>query len=248
MSSMARFDRARVVVTGAARGIGARIAQRFASEGARVVVLDRLCETGEQRAAEIGGHFVEVDLSDVGRTRAAMSAAIAHLGGIDVLVNNAGLLTFATVMETTPEEWDAVFAVNSRAMLVTTQVAARSMIEAGTGGSIINLASMAAKAGGQGQVSYAASKAAVVALTRVAALELGVHDIRVNALCPGYVLTEMGADTRTPEQVALWSSYSPLGRLGEPDDVAGTALFLASTDGRYLTGQALNITGGMVMH
>ena len=96
--------------------------------------------------------------------------------------------------------------------------------------------------------AYAASKAAVVALTRVSALELGAHGIRVNAMCPGYVLTEMGADTRTPEKVALWSSYSPLGRLGTTDDVAGLALFLASDEGSYFTGQAVNVTGGMVMH
>ena len=246
--SGSRFEGSRVVVTGAARGIGARIAERFAAEGARVVLMDRLAVAGEARARAIGGRFIEVDLASVAATRAAMDAALAELGGIDVLVNNAGLLTFATVLETDPEEWDRVFAVNSRAMLVTIQEAARAMIAQGGGGAIVNLASMAAKTGGEGQVAYAASKSAVVGLTRVAALELGEHGIRVNAMCPGYVLTEMGADTRTPEQVALWSSYSPLGRLGEPDDVAGLALFLASPDGCYLTGQAVNITGGMVMH
>ncbi|PZU39910.1 MAG: short-chain dehydrogenase [Microbacterium sp.] len=248
MSAGARFEGCRVVVTGAARGIGARIAERFAAEGADVAILDRLCAQGEAHAAAIGGTFVEVDLSDVRSTQAAMDAAITSLRGIDVLVNNAGTLRFGTVLETSPQEWDEVFAVNTRSMLVTIQAAARTMIDAGRGGAIVNLASMAAKAGGGGQVSYAASKSAVVALTRVAALELGEHGIRVNAMCPGYVLTEMGADTRTEEKVALWSSYSPLGRLGTPDDVAGLALFLASPDGQYLTGQAVNITGGMVMH
>ena len=131
---------------------------------------------------------------------------------------------------------------------VRSSAAARSMIDAGTGGSIINLASMAAKKGGAMEGHYAASKGAVVALTRAAALEWGEHGIRANSICPGYILTEMGAATRTDEQIAEWTSYSPLGRLGVPDDVASLALFLASAEASYLTGQALNVTGGMVMH
>ena len=141
-----------------------------------------------------------------------------------------------------------MFAVNTRSMLVTTQVAARSMIDAGAGGRIINMASMAAKSGGAGQAHYAASKAAVAALTRCCALEFGQFQITVNCLCPGYVLTEMGAGTRTDDDVARWSGYSPLGRLAVPGDVAGVAVFLAGPDAGYLTGQSINVTGGMVMH
>jgi 3-oxoacyl-[acyl-carrier protein] reductase len=243
-----RFGGTRVIVTGGARGIGARIGERFAAEGARVAILDRLGGTGLEKAEAIGATFVEVDLADADSTRAAMDTAIEALGGVDVLVNNAGVLEFGSVLETTPEVWDRSLDINARAMLFTTQAAARSMIAAGGGGAIVNLASMAGKAGGAGQVAYAASKSAVIALTRVTALELGEHGIRANSLCPGYVLTEMGAATRTEEKVALWSSYSPLGRLGSPDDVAGLALFLASDDGAYLTGQAINVTGGMIMH
>ncbi|MFB2583593.1 SDR family NAD(P)-dependent oxidoreductase [Herbiconiux liukaitaii] len=238
----------RVVITGGARGIGARIAERFREAGAAVAILDRLSDPGRAKAAEIGAWFSEVDLSDVEDARSATTAAVEALGGVDVLVNCAGVLEFSSLLETSPEAWDRAFAVNTRSMLLTTQVAARSMIEGGTGGSIVNLASMAGKSGGAGEGAYAASKAAVIALTRVTALELGVHGIRANALCPGYILTEMGAATRTEEKVALWSSYSPLGRLGSPDDVAGLALFLASADGAYLTGQAFNVTGGMIMH
>ncbi|MCS5730399.1 SDR family oxidoreductase [Herbiconiux moechotypicola] len=243
-----RFVGKRVLVTGGARGIGARTAERFAAEGASVAILDRLSEPGLAKAESIGAWFGEVDLADVESTQSATGAAIAALGGVDVLVNNAGVLEFASVLETTPEVWDRSLSINTRSMLLTTQVVARAMIEAGHGGAIVNLASMAGKSGGAGQVAYAASKSAVIALTRVTALELGEHGIRANALCPGYVLTEMGAATRTEEKVALWSSYSPLGRLGTPDDVAGLALFLASDDGSYLTGQAVNITGGMIMH
>ena len=248
MSTPDRFAGTRVIVTGGARGIGGRIAERFGQEGAHVAILDRMADAGRAHAECIGARFIETDLADNDDARRAMREAIDRLSGVDVLVNNAGMLRFASVLETDPDEWDAMFAVNTRAMLVTTQVAATAMIEAGAGGAVVNLASMAAKTGGEGQVAYAASKAAVVALTRVSALELGAHGIRVNEMCPGYVLTEMGADTRTPEKVALWSSYSPLGRLGTTDDVAGLALFLASDEGSYFTGQAVNVTGGMVMH
>ena len=176
----ARLAGQRVVVTGGARGIGGEIARRFASEGAGVVILDRLVEDGAALAKDIGGGFLPVDLVDPVQTASVTSDAIAQLGGV-------------------------------------------------------------------GEGHYAASKAAVVALTRVAALEWGTHGITVNALCPGYVLTDMGAATRTDDNIATWRSYSPLGRLGEAADVAGVALFLASPDADYLTGQAINVTGGMVM-
>jgi NAD(P)-dependent dehydrogenase (short-subunit alcohol dehydrogenase family) len=243
----ARLSGRRAIVTGAARGIGAEIARTFAAEGAAVAVLDVDAEGADEVAAEIGGSAHTVDLRDVGATRAALDAAIRALGGVDLLVNNAGVLRKAALLDITPDDWDDMFAVTTRPVLVATQVAARAMIAAGTGGSVVNMASMAARTGGDGQGHYAAAKAAVVALTRVAALELGSHGIRVNCLCPGYVLTDMGAATRTPEQVAQWTSRSPLGRLGETADVARTALFLASDDAAYLTGQAVNVTGGMVM-
>lgn len=238
----------RVVITGAARGIGASIAVRFAAEGATVTVLDRLVEQGRAVAAQVGGEFVEVDLADPVDTGRATAAAIAGLGGIDILVNNGGILRFSPLLDISVAEWNEMFAVNTTSMLVTTQVAARSMIADGGGGKIINMASMAAKSGGAGQAHYAASKAAVVSLTRCSALELGEYGITVNCLCPGYVLTEMGAATRTEQDIQNWSALSPLGRLADPADVAGVALFLAGADGNYLTGQSINVTGGMIMH
>jgi 3-oxoacyl-[acyl-carrier protein] reductase len=244
----ARLSGKRVVITGGARGIGGAIASRFTAEGARVSILDRLVEEGSRLADDLGARFYPVDLSDPGATTSVTGQAIDDLGGIDVLVNSAGILRLGTLLDVSVEQWDEVFAINTRAMLSTMQVAARSMIAAGDGGRIINIASMAAKKGGAGEGAYAASKSAVVALTRVAALEWGCHQINANAICPGYVLTDMGAATRTDEDIRTWSSYSPLGRLGEPEDVAATASFLASADSRYLTGQAINVTGGMVMH
>jgi NAD(P)-dependent dehydrogenase (short-subunit alcohol dehydrogenase family) len=238
----------RVVVSGGARGIGAEIAARLASEGARVTVLDRLVPEGTATASRIGGAFREIDLTDAASTASVLSGAIDDLGGIDVLVNSAGILRFSPLLDLELDDWDDTFAINTRAMLVTMQVTARRMIGAATGGKIINLASMAAKKGGAGEGAYPPSKSAVVALTRVAALEWGQYGITVNSLCPGFILTEMGAATRTPEKIAEWSSWSPLGRLGHAQDVAGVALFLASADADYLTGQAINVTGGMIMH
>jgi 3-oxoacyl-[acyl-carrier protein] reductase len=243
-----RLTGKRVVVVGGARGIGGEIATRFSVEGARVSVLDRLVDQGRALCDSIGGSFHEVDLLDPDAAKSATEDAVSALGGVDVLVNSAGILRFAPLLEVTVQDWNQIFSINTRAMLTTMQVAAASMIADGTGGKIINLASMAAKVGGENEGVYAASKAAVVALTRVAALEWGVHGITANSLCPGYILTDMGADTRTEEDIKTWSSYSPLGRLGQASDVAGVASFLASSDGDYLTGQAINVTGGMVMH
>ncbi len=239
----------RVVITGAARGIGAAIAETFATEGASLALLDRDGEQCRTTAARLGAHALDVDLSDPSSAREVTQKAVEALGGIDVLVNNAGILHMAPLLDITVDDWDRTFDINVRAMLLTTQVAARAMIDAAQGGgSIINMASMGGKMGSPNQAHYAASKAAVISLTRVSAIELGEHGIRVNCICPGYVLTEMGAATRTPEMVAKWSAMSPLGRCAEPGEVADMALFLASDQARYCTGQAMNVSGGMVMH
>ena len=235
------------LVTGSTSGIGAAIARRFAAQGARLALLDRSIDVCRAVANEIGGVAVEVDLGDPASAVESTTRAIDELGGIDVLVNNAGVLHMAPLLEISVDDWDRMFDVNVRSMLLTIQTAAPHMIAAG-GGSIVNMASMGGKVGSPGQAHYAASKAAVISLTRVAAMELGVHGIRVNCICPGYVLTEMGAATRTPEMVAEWSAMSPLGRCADPSEVADVALFLASDQSRYCTGDAINVTGGMVMH
>jgi NAD(P)-dependent dehydrogenase (short-subunit alcohol dehydrogenase family) len=243
-----RFDGARVVVTGAARGIGEAIARSFAAEGGTIAVVDRLAGDAAAVADALGGVAVTADLADAAGTVRAIDTAIEALGGVDVLVNDAGMFRITPLLDITADEWDLMFAVNTRAMLLTTQVAARSMIAAGRGGKIVNIASMGGKLGAPGQAHYAASKAAVISLTQVSAMELGPHGINVNAVCPGYVPTEMGAATRTQEMIDTWSAKSPLGRLGRPDDVAAMTLFLASAEAAYCTGQAMNVTGGMMMH
>jgi NAD(P)-dependent dehydrogenase (short-subunit alcohol dehydrogenase family) len=247
-----RLGGRRVVVTGGARGIGEAIVRSFASEGARVAVLDRRFEEAAVLAKQIGGVAYDVDLANVRETAEAMARAIDWLGGIDVLVNTAGVLRYGSLLELRPEEWDEVFAVNTRAMLVTTQIAAREMIAFRTpsgdcAGKVINVAGTCGTSAGGGQAHYAAAKAAVVALTRAAAHELGPHGITVNCLCPGVVRSEAGAPRSVPD-VAAWSALSPLGRVAEPSDVARTALFLASSESDFLTGDAIDVAGGMALH
>ena len=247
-ASRRRFAGCNVVVTGGGRGIGAGIVRSFAAEGATVAVLDQLVEEAAALADEVGGMAIVCDLADPASTTAAMEQADAELGGLDVLINNAGVFKITPLLDISPDEWDWVFGINVRAMLLTTQIAASSMIERKTSGKIVNMASMGGKVGEAGQAHYAASKAAVISLTQVSAAELGPHGINVNAICPGYVLTEMGAATRNDDQIAQWAAKSPLGRLAEMSDVAAMAMFLASSDADYCTGQALNVTGGMITH
>ena len=234
-----------VLVTGAARGIGRAIAARLCGQGHPVVLLDRdpdVAGTAEEIGATAG---VVADVADPAEVRDAVAEAVHRLGGLWAVVNNAGIFAKTPLLDITVGEWDEVMAVNARSVLLVTQATAPTMISGG-GGRIVNVASMAAKAGTPGEASYAASKAAVVAFTRIAAAELGPHGITVNCVCPGYVLTEMGADTRSDEQVAAWEAQSPLGRCATEDDVAAMVAFLISDDGAYQTAQALNVNGGML--
>lgn len=232
------------LVTGGARGIGEAVARTLAAEGATVAVLDVLAAEADAVARSICGLAVIADVRVPAQVRQAVDAVVARCGRLDVLVNNAGIFRSTPLLEIGAEEWDEMFAVNVRGMFLLIQAAAPHL---GAGGRIVNMASMGGRLGEPGQAHYAASKAAVMALTRVAAMELGDRGITVNCVCPGYVLTEMGAATRSEAQVAAWSSRSPLGRLGTPDDVARMVRFLASDDAGYCTGQAFNVDGGMVM-
>jgi NAD(P)-dependent dehydrogenase (short-subunit alcohol dehydrogenase family) len=245
-----RLSGRRVIVTGGGQGIGAAIARTFAAEDARVAVLDGCAEAAGRLAEEIGGSAYAVDLADVHGTREVMDRAITRLGGVDVLVNNAGVMRFSALLDMEPADVGEAFALGTRAMLITTQAAARAMIgfrtpSADFAGKVINVAGVGGTGGG-GQAHYAASKAAIMALTRALAFELGPHGITVNCLCPGYSLDDVPGIGR--ERADSWSALSPLGRLAEPGDVARAALFLASSDSDYLTGDSLNVSGGMLLH
>jgi NAD(P)-dependent dehydrogenase (short-subunit alcohol dehydrogenase family) len=247
---MKRLAGRRVIVSGGGQGIGAAIVRTFAAEAAQIAVLDGCAEAAGRLAEDIGGSAYAVDLADVRGTREVMDRAINRLGGIDVLVNNAGVMRFSALLDMEAVDFGEAFALGTRAMLLTTQVAARAMIgyrtpSADSAGKVINIAGVGGTGGG-GQAHYAASKAAIMALTRAAAYELGPHGITVNCLCPGYSLDDVPGVGR--DRADSWSALSPLGRLAEPDDVARAALFLASSDSDYLTGDALNVSGGMLLH
>jgi NAD(P)-dependent dehydrogenase (short-subunit alcohol dehydrogenase family) len=247
---MNRLAGQRVIVSGGGQGIGAAIVRTFAAEAAEVAVLDGCAEAAGRIAEDIGGLAYAVDLADVRGTREVMDRAITRLGGIDVLVNNAGVMRFSALLDMEPADFGGAFALGTQAMLVTTQAAARAMIgfrtpSADSAGKVINVAGVGGTGGG-GQAHYAASKAAIMALTRAAAYELGPHGITVNCLCPGYSLADVPGVGQG--RADSWSALSPLGRLAEPDDVARAALFLASSDSDYLTGDVLNVSGGMVLH
>ncbi|MGK5113829.1 MULTISPECIES: SDR family NAD(P)-dependent oxidoreductase [unclassified Geodermatophilus] len=240
----------RVVVTGGAEGIGAAIVRAFADEGATVAVVDPRGESAGRLAAEVGGRAYRADLTDPLDTREAMEKAIGRLGGVDVLVTCAGEQRYAPLLEMDPVDLGDAFTLPTQSMLVAIQAAACAMVGFRAPGDdavgkIVAVTS-AGGPGGGGPAHHAAAKAAVVALTRAAAQELGPHGITVNCLCPGNVLH--GTAARSRREVAEWSAHSPLGRPGEPQDVARAALFLASSDSDYLTGDALNVAGGMALH
>jgi D-sorbitol dehydrogenase (acceptor) len=244
------------VVTGGARGIGAAICRRYADEGARVAVADLLQEEANALAEEIGRGAFGVRL-DVGK-RASIDAAVAKVvdqaGGVDVLVNNAGIFEMAPILEITEESFDKQFAVNTKGLLFTLQAAARRMVEQGRGGKIVNFASQAGRRGEALVAVYCASKAAVISITQSAGLDLIKHRINVNGIAPGVIDTPMwdhvDAQFAKYENLPLGEKKRqvglavPYGRMGRPEDMVGAAVFLASEDADYVVAQTLNVDGG----
>ncbi len=237
------------LVTGAGRGIGRAIAAALAGAGARVAVNDIDGASAEASAGALNGaRPYPADVADPAAAQGLIEAAHRDFGRLDILVNNAGIEYRASVLETTVAQWQRTLDVNLSAAFYTSQAAARLMRDAG-GGVIVNIASIAGhNIPLANRVAYVASKAGLVGLTRECAREFAAYGIRVNAICPGVIETEMTAALRgDAAQMAKWLADIPQGRLGEPDDITGMVLFLCSDAARYLTGQAINVDGGKVM-
>ena len=251
MTQSRRMEGRRVLVTGSGTGIGRGVALEFAREGAAVVLHYAHSEAGaasavdEIRSAGGTAEAFQADLADIEQVRALASQAIEFLGGLDVLVNNAGITMNKPFLQVTPEQFDTLYDVNIRGMYFLTQAAVPTMIEQGSG-AVINLTSVHAFAGMTEHTIYAGTKAAIVGFTRVLALELATRGVRVNAIAPGWILVENHLKVLGEFDQQSAGTTIPAGVIGAPHDIGKLALFLASEESRYIVGQTLVIDGGML--
>ena len=234
------------LVTGAAQGIGLACAQAFANEGARVMVSDMNEERGRAAAAGLDAGFVRCDVSRKAEVTAAVAATVEKFGHLDILVANAGIVHAAEFLDLEEADFDRVLSVNLKGIFLAGQAAARQMVKQGGGGAIINMSSVNAVMAIPNQVPYVVSKGGINQLTKVMALSLAPHRIRVNGIGPGTILTELAktAVLGNKEAERKILSRTPLGRMGEPAEIASVAVFLASDDSSYLTGQTIYPDGG----
>ena len=254
----------RALITGGGAGIGRAIAVALARHGVAIAIADLAAEAATEMAASLatssrngpGLIGVGMDVRDRASVEAGIDAAEAEIGPLDILIANAGVSSMRPALDLTDADWEQNFAVNTRGVFLTNQVAARRFVARGHG-TIVNTASLAAKVGAPLLAHYSASKFAVLGWTQALARELAPKGIRVNAVCPGFVKTSMQAREITweaalrgvsPEQVvADYIAQTPLGRLEEPEDVADVVVFLCSDYARFMTGQGINVTGGVYM-
>ena len=241
-----RFSGRKALVTGSGRGIGAAIASAYAREGASVLIADRNAETAAATAAGLrdaglsADHFVG-DVGDPSDCGAMVARCIETFGGIDILVNNAGVAFHSLFVDTTLEDWERVMRINLTGPLLIGQAAARHMMEHG-GGCIINIGSTSGQRGAMGRSAYGSAKAGLMQLTRIMAIELAPFEISVNAIAPGPIRTDI--TNHGPEQTEAYISRIPMRHYGKPEDVAGAALYLASDECRFVTGNTINVDGG----
>jgi 3-oxoacyl-[acyl-carrier protein] reductase len=242
------------LITGGAAGIGKATAIRFAEEGAKVVICDLAADQGRKVAQEIGGEFFEVNVTNRGAVQKWVDEVVEKYGRVDVIVNNAGILRDGQlvkvkdgelVKQMSEEDFDLVISVNLKGVFNCTQAVSPQMIKQG-GGVILNATSIVGLDGNFGQTNYVATKAGVIGMTKVWARELGKFNIRVNAVAPGFTLTEMVK--QMPEKILDGMvAQTPLKRLGEPRDIANAYLFLASDDAAFVSGVTLRVDGGIVV-
>jgi NAD(P)-dependent dehydrogenase (short-subunit alcohol dehydrogenase family) len=242
------------VITGGASGIGRATALRFLDEGARLVVADVNEAAGAETVelAARAGHggrlrFLRVDVAEEAEVEGMVALAVRDFGHVDCVFNNAGIGgAFGSVMKTAVEDWDYTFAVLVRGVFLGIKHGARAMVAAGIEGSIISTASVAGFSGGDAPIAYSSAKAAVINMTRAAAVELAQHRIRVNCLCPGAIITPLLQRGVPEDPLSVLERLQPWPEAGRGEDVAGAAVFLASEDARFVTGAALVVDGGLL--
>lgn len=248
---MGRFKGKSAIVTGASRGIGREIALLLAKEGARVAVnysgsKDKADEVVQLITAAGGEAFaIQADVSDADSVKKMVDQTVETFGSIDILVNNAGITKDNLLMRMKEDEWDDVMSINLKGVFLCTKGVTRQMMRQ-RAGRIVNVASIVGVSGNPGQANYVAAKAGVIGFTKTAAQELASRNINVNAVAPGFITTDM-TDALSEEVKNQMLAMIPLGKLGNPEDVAKTVMFLLSDDAAYITGQTIHIDGGMVM-
>ncbi len=239
------------IITGSARGIGKAIAEEYAKNGAKVVISDILQELADETAKELQKKYnietlaIKADVSKMEEVETLVKTTIEKFGSIDIIVNNAGITRDNLIMRMSEDEWNLVIDINLKGVFNCIKAVTRPMMKQ-RAGKIINITSVVGQMGNAGQINYSASKAGVIGMTKTSAKELGSRGIKVNAIAPGFIVSEMTeklSDQAKDSLIAL----IPAKKLGQPSDVANAAVFLASDKADYITGQVINVDGGMVM-
>jgi len=251
MEKFQKLNNKVAVITGGANGLGQATAQLFAENGAKIVVADINKTAGSQVVADIkdssgSAIFTNTNVADSASIDSMITQTINHFGQIDIMINNAGILADARLVNMTMEEWERVININLKGVFLGGQAAAKAMIDQDHGGVILNTSSVVGLYGNFGQSNYVASKAGVIGLTKTWARELGKYNIRVNAVAPGFIATDI-IKVMPQKIIDMMKAKTLLKRLGKPEDIAKAFLYLASDDADYVTGTVLQVDGGIVI-